>query len=813
MLAPLSWIREITPYEGDARTLGDKLTMLGLELEGIVNPFRDIMDIVVGFVAERVPHPQSDHLSLCKVDVGDEILDIVCGAPNVAAGQKVAVAKIGVKLPDGTVIKKAKLRGEPSMGMICSERELGLSDDHSGILVLPDSVDVGHKLVDALYLDTEVLDLSITPNRGDCLSILGIARETALAFDLPCRLPDLPLIIDPRAEPIETAIKIENPDLCPLYSGRILVDVRPTPSPPRLKYRLHAVGLRSISSVVDITNYILYEVGQPLHAFDLDKLSGGEIIVRSARNGEKVRTLDGKERELREGDICICDAEKIVALGGVMGGENTEITPASKNIFVESAVFNPVNIRKTSRRLGLASDASYRFERGVDQTRSVWALDRACAMMASVGGFPIKEFAFAEPRPLRGGFPIKSFAFAEPRPFVPAKIKYNPARANALLGIEIAADFQMKALENDGCAVEKTGEGEWIVVQPSWRHDLRRECDLIEEVGVIYGLDKIPPELPRLCENIDDVKLDSPYEFLTDIARWGAGLGLNEVVNYSFACETALDALGAEKTGRIAIRNPMSEDQNVLRPALAPGLLDDLRNNLAFGAQSIKLFEIAGVFRADEKIETGALETPTLGLILSGSRRERGWPRDEEEFAYADLKGLAENLFIYLHLPEGEWREIKEHPYLSPAIDVFLANKKIGTAGMVRKKIADQYNAQKPVWLGEFDLGILRELYEDAKVVFKPLAAFPAIRRDITVITSGGERVEEILRKIKSMKLPLLEAVSLLDSYAPEQGGAGRNLTFRLTFRHANRTLKDAEVDKERDKVADFLQQNLNVKI
>ncbi|MDE5832913.1 MAG: phenylalanine--tRNA ligase subunit beta, partial [Desulfovibrio sp.] len=648
MLAPLAWIKEMTPYEGGARELGDKLTMLGLELDGIINPFQNIQDIIVGFVAQCAPHPDSDHLRVCKVDVGDEILDIVCGAPNVAEGQKVAVAKVGVKLPDGTAIKKAKLRGQPSFGMICSERELGLSDDHDGILVLPDSADVGHKLTVALGLDTEVLDLSITPNRGDCLSILGIARETALAFDLPLNLPELPLIIDEKAPEIVVPVSIKDPELCRLYSGRVLANIAIRKSPMRLRYRLHAIGVRPISNIVDVTNYILHEVGQPLHAFDLDKLAGRRIEVRSAKNGEKLVTLDGRERILTDRDICICDAEKIVGLAGVMGGENTEITPESKNVFIESAVFNPINIRKTSRRLGLTSEASYRFERGVDQRRTIWALDRAAALTESI----------------KGGMPVKSFAVSETRPFIPARIPYSPAKANALLGTEISWEFQKKALEADGCAVENAEGALWTAIQPSWRHDLLREADLIEETGIIYGLDKIEPALPCECKSLEkEGDIRSGMNFTRAILRWGSGLGLNEAVNYSFASSATMDFLNLEKENRIPILNPLSEEQNALRTCLAPGLLDDLRNNLAFGAPCVKMFEIARTFEADKESETGARETPVLGLILSGARQAKGWPRDESDFSYADIKGLTENLFSFLHLGEGDYIRIESHPW------------------------------------------------------------------------------------------------------------------------------------------------------
>ena len=536
MLLSLSWLREFVPYEGTAQELGDRLTMLGLELEEIVRPYDAIAPIVVGHVVECVDHPESDHLHICKVDAGQgELLDIVCGAPNVAAGQKVPVALVGTTMPGGLVIKKAKLRGAPSFGMICSERELGLTEDHSGIMVLPDSAVPGTRLVDTLELDREVLDISITPNRADCLSVLGLARETALAFNLPLTIPELPLCEDGPARDLPS-VEVSDPELCNLYAGRVIAGVKIAPSPMRIRHRLHAVGVRPISNIVDVTNYILFECGQPLHSFDLDKLRGNRIIVSPAAQGEKIVTLDGQERTLDPRDLCIRDAERAVALAGVMGGQATEIDDASTNVFLESAVFRPGTIRKTSRRLGLSSESSYRFERGIDHKRSIWALDRACAMMVAAAG----------------GKVCPGYTLAEPKPFVPVQIEFRPARANALLGVELSRDFDEKVLSGMGCAIEKTSDDSWQVTQPSWRPDLTREADLIEEVGRVHGLDTIAPELPAFLQDLGRAgEPMSTFQFWSRLRHWGAGLGLNEAVNYSFVGHKDLDLLGTNISGGV----------------------------------------------------------------------------------------------------------------------------------------------------------------------------------------------------------------------------------------------------------------------
>ena len=801
MLLSLSWLREFTPYEGTAEALGDRLTMLGLELEDIVNPFADIADIRVGKVTLCEPHPDSDHLHCCKVDVGDDqILDIVCGAPNVATGQIVPVALVGTRLPDGTVIKKAKLRGQPSMGMICSERELGLSDAHDGILVLPEGLLPGSRMVDALELDREVLDISVTPNRADCLSVLGLARETAMAFKLPFKVPELPLILETQAPPVEVPIDITDPELCWLYSGRVISEVKVAPSPVKVRYRLYAVGVRAISNIVDVTNYILFECGQPLHSFDLDKLRGGRIVVRPAAEGEHFVTLDGKERVLTSRDLCICDAERPVGLAGVMGGQNTEITPESRNIFLESAVFRPQTIRRTSRRLGLSSEASYRFERGIDQRRTVWALDRACALMAQLGG----------------GFVRQGFSVAEPRPFRPCRIPFRPSRADALLGVDLKPAFCAEALESVGCAVEKDSPDAWIAIQPSWRPDLTREADLIEEVGRIYGLDAIEPELPPMQRRLDAAGApESRFAFWGRIRAWGAGLGLNEAVNYSFVGHGDLDFLKLPAGERISIMNPLSADLDVLRTALAPGLLHDLRNNLAQGVQGLRLFELANIFEADPASETTARETGMLGILLYGRRHEAAWPHAEADMDYADIKGMVTNLLGFLHLPAPECRQAEGHPFLLPAVDILVDGEKIGVMGRVVPAMAAEFHARKAVWLAELNLETLRRLHDKVAVTFRALPVYPPVRRDITVIARPGLAVGEVIEAVRGLGLPLLEDVALVDCFEPEGDKADgeRHLTFRLTFRHADRTLNDAEVDKVRAKVAESLTKRLGVRI
>ncbi len=801
MLLSLKWLQEFVPYTGSAEELGARLTMLGLELEEIVRPFDEIADIVIGKVMTCGKHPEADKLSVCTVDVGTgEELSIVCGAPNVGAGQKVPVATVGTTMPGGLVIKKAKLRGQPSFGMICSERELGLSDDHSGIMVLPEDAPIGIKFVDYFDMDREVLNISITPNRADCTSVLGLAREVAMSYGLPLSLPEIKLQESGSDCSQDIAIQIEDGELCPLYQGRILENVRIAPSPHRIRYRLIASGIRPISNVVDVTNYILLECGQPLHSFDKDKIRGACIKVERAIEGEKLTTLDGQERTLLAQDLTIRDAEGAVALAGVMGGLDSEIVDGSKAVFLESAVFKPASVRKTARRLGLHSEASYRFERGVDHMGNTFAMNRAASLM--------QEFCGATVRP--------GVCVAEPRPWQAPKMTFRLTRANDLLGLSVEkglnAEFCQKVLSGLGCILDTSDAQCWQVTAPSWRHDMEREADLIEEVGRVYGLDNIEPVLPVVRHSLENAgKSQNVFDFWARIKHWGRGLGLNEAVNYSFVGHKDLDHLNLPADNRVSIANPLSAEQDVLRTALAPGLLMTLRNNLAQGATGLRIFELAHIFTADATSETTANESGRLGLMLYGQRFDGTWPQVEADADYSDIKGLVEHLLTSLHLGKASYALEEGHNYLLPAVRVQVGGVHLGTLGRVRPLMAESYHAKKDVWLAELNLEILRELVDKASISFSALAMFPPVRRDINVMTDGTIGIAAIQDCVEKLKIPLLEEFKVIDIFEPSE--AERNITFRLTLRHASRTLKDSEADKEREKIAQKLVSELGVRI
>lgn len=787
MLLSLAWLQEFTPYRGDVRELADRLTMLGLEIEEIFNPFKGIEPVVVGRTLTCEKHPDADKLSVCTVDVGDaEPLHIVCGAPNVAAGQFAPVARVKTELPGGVKIKKGKIRGQVSMGMICSEKELGLAEESEGILVLPENSVVGQSVVQALNLDDCVLDVGVTPNRADCLSVLGIARETAVAFKLPLTMPDTDFASGGRDCNELVSVEIDNPESCPAYRLKLLQDVKIGPSPAWMRYRLLAVGQRPINNIVDATNYVLFELGQPHHAFDMDKVAGGRIIVKYAEDGQKLVTLDDQERTLSRTDLLICDPEKAVGLAGVMGGANSEMDAHSTNVLLECAVFKAAMIRKTARTLGIPSEASYRYERGVDQPGSEFALHRAVKLMLDTAG----------------GVCLTGTIENEPLPFQSTTIPFRTDKAERLLGVDLGDDFCVETLTALGCGVEKKGEA-YEVAPPPYRLDLEREADLVEEVGRVYGLDRIPPVLPKVAKNLDYASRGgaAEYAFHEKVREWGVGLGLNELVNYSFVGRADLDLLQCGQGDCVPVANPLSEDQNVMRPLLAPGMLQSVRHNLARGNNALRLFEIAKVFHACDTSDSTCVEPARLGLVLYGARNPEAWPWAEGDADYADIKGLVEHLFDAFRLPAPAFSTIRERPWLAPEVEVCAGGEHMGVIGRVKPDAAEAFHARRDIWTAELDLDKIRAMHTETAIVFNELAKYPPVRRDITLAAPMDMSVAEVFAVVEKRNTPLLENVSLADVFVPENGET-RNLTFRMTYRHASKTLKDKEVEKVHNALA-----------
>lgn len=795
MLLSLSWLKEFTPYDGPLDELAHRLTMVGLEVEEIKNPFAHLSGVVIGHVLDKTAHPDADKLSLCKVDIGcGDPLPIVCGAPNVAAGQTVAVAPVGTELPGGLRIKKAKIRGQVSQGMICSETELELGGDSSGIMVLDDSLAAGTELTDALNLEKFVLDIGVTPNRSDCLSVLGIARETAAIFDLPLTMPGFSLTEDQSVNcPEKVKIQIDDPLSCPLYQARMITDCKIAISPAHIRYRLMAVGIRPINNVVDVTNYILMELGQPLHAFDKDLMQGSSIRVRKADQGMKFTTLDNQVRTLESSDLLIWDENRPVALAGVMGGLDTEINPESRNVLLECAVFDPLTIRKTARRLGLSSESSFRFERGVDQMGARFALDRAAALMSS----------------LSKGKVSSGISMLEPKPFEKRQINFRPSKTRSLLAIDVDDDYCRNNLALLGCRI--SGEEDSLVVDPpSYRPDLEREVDLIEEVGRIYGLDKIPEHLPRIKKSLGMKPLDESFAFNSRIKEWARGLGLNEAVNYSFVGSADLDLIGVHKDSRVNVFNPLSEDQDVMRTDLLPGLMQTLRHNLGHGNNRLKIFEVAKSFISDPDSETGVQEVNRLAIMGYGLRHKEQWPYSKEDLDYTDIKGLVENLLLIFAGKSADFDILPDHGYLFPAVSCTLNNQCTGVIGRVKPEVAKACKAKKDIWFADINLDLLQSIYKEREISFNSLPKFPVVKRDMTVGAPMNLKYQEIQDVVYNSNINILEEMTLVDIYYPEDSDE-KKMTFRLTYRHPCKTLKDKEVDKLHQKLATTLQTKLPV--
>lgn len=796
MLLSLKWLHELTPFEVSAEELAHKLTMLGLEVEEIQNPFLELEPVVVGHVLTCEPHPDADTLSVCNVDLGGDLQPtIVCGAPNVAAGQKVAVAPVGTILPGDLKIKKAKIRGQRSEGMICSESELGLGDGSEGIMVLDPAFAPGTPLIEALDLERTVFDIGITPNRADCLSVLGVAREVAAAYNLPLYIPEGDSSANEGPTALDVDVEIKDGDLCPLYQAMGIEDITLQPSPDWMRYRLLAVGQRPINNIVDITNYVLLEQGQPLHAFDRDRLKGDRIHVAPAEEGQTITTLDGQRRTLQAGDLLIWDAEQPVALAGVMGGANSEMQQGSSRVLLECAVFDPGTIRKTARRLALSSESSYRFERGVDQPGSSRALNRAAALMAEYGHGRI----------------AKGVAKNEPRPWQPRRLSFRPERTKRFLALEVHDGFCRQTLTGLGCVVDTTDPALWHVDVPSYRLDLEREVDLSEEIARVYGMDQIPASLPRVSKSLEsDALRDTHFDFLQQLKTWASGLGLNEAVNYSFVGTSDLDCLGLPEADRLCVCNPLSAEQDTMRSALAPGLLQTVRHNCAQGNTTLRLFELAHTFHADPNSETTAKEIPYLGLLLTGRRHEQGWPFPAETLDYTDIKGLVEHLLSWLG-QRPTYTLQHDHGYLEPCVRVDVGERTVGTIGRVHDAIAKVYRAKNDVWLAEFDIQVLEAVATEHTIVFSDLPKFPPVHRDMTAIVPPGVTLQTILDTLHAGKEDLLQDMVLVDIYQPEDS-AEQKFTLRLTYRHPNKTLKDKEVDTVHTRLGKHLLSQLPVR-
>ncbi|NLM96173.1 MAG: phenylalanine--tRNA ligase subunit beta [Halanaerobiaceae bacterium] len=795
MQVSYKWLREYIDLSCAPEELEYILTMAGMEVEEVECPGKGIEDIVIGEVKKIRKHPNADKLLICEVDTGDELINIVTGAPNVFEGARVPVAKTGTELPNGMVIKKTKLRGEMSYGMMCSTDELGLSEERAdGIMILGEDAQKGMKLIEYLNLDDFIYKLDLTPNFARCLGMLGIARELeALQAGKGVKYPAIE--IKEGSEDIEKIVAIEvlDPDLCPRYTGQIIRNVKIGPSPLWMQQRLTAGGIRPINNVVDITNYVMLEYNQPLHAFDFDKISGNKVIVRRAEEGEKLVTLDGQERELTRDMLVIADSSRAIGLAGVMGGANSEIDDRTTTIFLESAFFDPVSIRKTARALGLPSEASHRFERGVDIEKVLEAGRRAAYLM--------QEYA--------GGEVVKGTIDVYPEPYQAKEIRLDLSYVNQLLGIETDISELEEMLLRLKFSAERVNNETLKVTVPGFRTDMEREADLAEEVARIYGYNNIPENKPASKQqgkrNFRQLFEDITRERLT-------AAGLDEIISFSLAAEEDYRVLmlpqDSELYKWVRIKNPLNEAYAVLRTSLLPGLLDVLSNNAKRQIEKMHIFELGNVFfnEEGEYREYMKLAGASMGYD------EDCWNSGAADFFY--LKGVLESYFEYTGIDNPEFRPVSL-PYLHPgrSAEIRIGKDSIGFLGELYPDIIKELDLKAKTAVFQLDFEMLLEKARLFRT-YEELPRYPASERDLAILVSGDIHAYEILKEIRVKGGDLLKEATLFDLYQGDQIPAGKkSLAFKLLFQALDRTLRDEEVNALMEKIIKSLEEKFAAKI
>ncbi|HID09759.1 MAG TPA: phenylalanine--tRNA ligase subunit beta [Candidatus Latescibacteria bacterium] len=757
-----NWLKEFVDLDLSPAELAERLTMAGLEVAALEDWGEKFRGIVVGEVVEELPHPRADRLKIYRVDVGDGVVKVVSGAPNIRVGLKVPFAGPGVRLPDGSEVHKAKIRGVYSEGMLCSEVELGLASEAEGVLELPPDVRAGLPFAEVVGLDDVVLELELTPNRPDCMGVLGVAREVAALVGGEVRFPDIEL--EEKGEPASAEVVVEDPDGCPRYSARVVRGVKIGSSPLWMQARLLMTGLRSISNVVDVTNYVLMELGHPLHAFDLGKLSEAKIVVRRARMGEVLETLDGIEQGLDEEVLVIADAEKPVAIAGVMGGANSEVSEETIDVLLESAYFDPVVVRRGSKRLGMSTEASRRFERGMDMEATVRALDRAAGLISEVAGGEVAPG-------------VLDVRILPPRRIA---VSLRPERARRLLGVDIPDGEMARILRSLHFDVRE-GDGGMEVWVPSFRVDVCREVDLIEEVARIYGYDNIPER------KVGSVPLEvsrRPEHLLVARTREVlTGLGLYEAMTPSM-----VDPEVAE--GGVKVVNAPHRGVSVLRTSLLPSLLEVVGRNFRQRAEEVRVFEIGKVFPELD------WEEVRIGGLLAGRRRKR-WLEDERPVDFYDLKGLLE-LYIeeVAHGAEVRFRPASSFPFeAGEAAEVLLEGRTVGACGRVSDVLCRRFELKGNVYGFELTLASLLPFWA-RKPEFRPLAKYPEVVRDLAFVFEEGVPWEEVRDAVLNAD-PLVESVRLFDLYLGVPIPKGhKSFAFSVSLRAPDRTLSDEEANR-----------------
>jgi phenylalanyl-tRNA synthetase beta chain len=795
MRVSLNWLKDFVDIQTSPEELCRALTMSGLEVEGLEAVGQSLDKIVAAKILAVESHPSADRLSICHVDVGGETIQVVCGAPNLAVGAFVPLALPGVSLPNGTNIEASRIRGEMSSGMLLAEDEMGLTEDHSGIMVLPPDLTPGGSIMSAISLPDWVLDVSITPNRADCASVIGIAREIAAVTGMDLKRPEIEL--SEEGEPIETltSVTVQDPGGCPRYAAGLIQGVTLRPSPFWMRYRLHQSGMRGINNVVDVTNYVMLELGQPLHAFDYNRLRENRIVVRRAEKGETFTTLDGQTHTLNEDTVMICDGERSVALAGVMGGLNSEIFAGTRDVLVESAYFDPVAIRRTSKRLGILTEASYRFERGIDIDGVKRALKRALSLLLRLAGGKIAKGL------------VDVYPTVHKRPRIDLRIEH----ANRFLGTSLSSKEMggyLRALE---MSVEELDTNVLKVEPPSFRVDITREVDLMEEVARLSGYDSVPATSPKVSpsEERDEAEL-----VLSDQVRSiMVGLGFTEVITYSFISPESADRLGADEESPlrsfVKLLNPLSVDQSVMRTSLVPGLFAAAHLNRSHGEKALKLFEWGKVFirREGEQLP----DEPTfVAALMAGPFCEKTWYREERPVDYYDIKGACEALLRALGAEKLSFKkEGPSHGYHPDhSCTVHASGTLIGRLGEVSPGVMESYDLGKEkAYLFEMDMEALQKAVPAVRK-FRPIVKYPAVYRDISLIVNRQLESARIVDIIRREGGELIEYAHIFDVYEGEKmGPSEKAIAFRISYRSSTSTLDGADINRLHEAIIEKIRQ------
>ncbi len=794
MKISLNWLKQYVSCKTDPAELANILTLLGLEVEEVEQLLDNgFSGVIVSRVLEVEKHPNADKLSVCRIDTGKETVQVVCGAPNVAPGQLAPFAPVGAKLESGVTIGAVNLRGVDSQGMICSERELGLSDSHEGIMVLSgDSYQVGEMFGSNKNQADTIYHIDVTPNRPDCLSHIGIAREVAAACGSDLVIPES--LVKESSESIEKfiTIAIEDTSACPRYSARYIEGVTIAESPQWLKERISAVGIRPINNVVDITNFVLMETGHPLHAFDYRFIKGKKIEVRKAQNKETFTTLDGVTRVLTKEDLLICDGENPIALAGIMGGENSEVSDNTTSILLESAYFDPMTIRKSAKRLGLATEASHRFERGADPNNTIFAVNRAARLIAEICG----------------GKVAAGIADAYPEKIDPVTVDLRPERINLVCGENIPVTEAKEILQRLQFTLSDTDP--ITVSVPTFRPDVTREIDLIEEVLRHYGYDKITPAHTQTVP-LSDTR-NHRDEFKEQLRDLFAGFGLCEVLNNSMVPEE-FARMGFPHTEPFTVSNPLNPETAFLRTSLIPGILLSVEWNRNRSTDSCRFYEIGKVFAKAGKNKLPH-ERDMVSFLLTGKEKNDPlWLHEDSVYGYFHLKGLLEKVFVRFHLGKPDIL-LEKNPFFidETSCRIYHDGSPIGWMGEIAPDIREKFDIEDPSFAAELDIDVLEK--ESRDVLYKPIPKFPAVKRDVAFLIKEEITVSAITKCMQKAGGEFIHRIELFDIYKGKQIPAGmKSVAFSLSFLSRDKTLTENEIENDFNRIIKAVEKDFDASL